>query len=134
MPCPAGTSNYKGGKQVFSCVGLYKDNANSGHPVILRQGRTGGSAFGLLHALLDHNVDEETIATVIVNSAAGIKSGTRYLYGFRFEVGGAPLIAVEVLEDRNASAEAPDRAALGVLTAYCKGVDRCPDWVNQSIP
>lgn len=134
FPCPRGTANYKGRAQPYSCLVVFKDNANRGHSVGLRQGRSGETGFGLLHALLDHNVDQETIGTVIVNSAAGIKNGTRFLYGLRFETNGIGLIAVEVIEDRAPSTEAPDQEALGVLTEYCKGLDRCPDWVNQSLP
>jgi hypothetical protein len=114
---------------------VYSDNAGTGHPVGLRQGRTGEGAFGLLHALVDHNVDEETIATVIANSAAGIAQGNnRFLYGLEFRVADVGLIAVEVIEDRNPSTAAPDNYALGVVTAYCKGLDRCPDEVNATIP
>ncbi|MGH3907684.1 MAG: hypothetical protein ACRDTE_26415 [Pseudonocardiaceae bacterium] len=132
-PCPAGTTNYPAPNEAYSCLSVYSDNANSGHPVGLRQGRSGG--FGYLHALQDHDVDEETIGTVIANSAAGIAQGNdRYLYGLRYEVNGVGIIAVEVIEDRKPSGASPDNYALGVVTAYCKGHDRCPPGVNESIP
>lgn len=132
-PCPAGTTNYPPPNQAYSCLSVYFDNANSGHPVGLRQGRAGG--FGYLHALQDHNVDEETIGTVIVNSAAGIAQGNdRFLYGLEFRVADVGIIAVEVIEDRKPSGASPDNYALGVVTAYCKGYDKCPDGVNETIP
>ncbi len=131
--CPAGTTNYPAPNEAYSCLSVYSDNANAGHPVGLRQGRSGG--FGYLHALQDHDVDEETIGTVIANSAAGIAQGNdRFLYGLRYEVNGVGIIAVEVIEDRKPSGASPDNYALGVVTAYCKGHDRCPPGVNESIP
>jgi hypothetical protein len=115
---------------------VYKDNENKGHPVGLRSGRSGpdNSAFGLLHAQLDHNVHEHTIAEVIANNAAGIfQAGTRYLYGLRYELADKQLIAVEVIEERGPSESAPDKDPLGVVTAYCKDLPRCPDGVDQSL-
>lgn len=97
FPCRSGTTNYKGSSQPYSCLVVFRDNANKGHSVGLRQGRSNPSGFGLLHALGDHNVDQESIGTVIANNAAGIKQGTRYLYGLRFEARGFPLVAVEVI-------------------------------------
>jgi hypothetical protein len=100
----------------------------------LRQGHADPAGFDLLHALQDHNVDEHTIATVIFNSAAGEDQGAnRFRYGLRFEVAGLGLVAVEVIEDRSPSTASPDRQGLGVLTAYCVGMTRCPDEVNESI-
>jgi hypothetical protein len=134
QPCPSGTTNYIGPAQPYSCLAVYSDNAGRGHPVPLRQGHADPAGFGLLHALQDHNVDEQTIATIIVNNAAGVAQGNnRFIYGLRFEVAGLGLVAVEVLEDRNPSTAAPDGQELGVLTAYCKGMTRCPDEVNTSI-
>ena len=46
---------------------------------------------------------------------------------------GIGLVKVEVIEDRSPSTASPDEEELGVLTAYCVGVTRCPDEVNESI-
>lgn len=68
-------------------MAYYRDNGNTGHPVLLRQGAK--QDFGYLHAFLDHGLDEESIATVIVNNAAGrIQPNGRLLYGLRYEVAG----------------------------------------------
>ncbi|MET0821211.1 MAG: hypothetical protein ABWY58_09615 [Aeromicrobium sp.] len=133
--CPAGTTNYPAAKRAFNCLSTYHDNGNKGHSVGLRQGRTGSSAFGYLHALQDHGLDEQSIGTVIVNNAAGISQGnSRYLYGLRYEVNDVGILAVEVIEDRKPSAASPDDYKLGVVTAYCKGYDQCPPGVNESLP
>lgn len=95
----------------------------------------GAPGFGYLHALLDHNIDEETIGTAIVNNVAGIyDSPNRYLYGLKFEVEGNVLIRVEVIEQRTPSVNFDDGYAFGVVTAYCKGYDVCPDSVNETLP
>lgn len=132
--CPVGTTNYSGPAQPFSCLAVYSDNANGGHPVGLRQGRPDPAGFGLLHVITDHNLDELSIATTITNNAGGIAQGNnRFLYGMRYEIAGVGLIAVEVIEDRSPSNAAPDAFSLGVVTAYCVGMTRCPDEVDQSI-
>ncbi|MGB6162786.1 MAG: hypothetical protein WBF75_09475 [Pseudonocardiaceae bacterium] len=100
----------------------------------MRQGHADPAGFGLLHAVGDHNIDENSIATTIVNSAAGIAQGNnRFLYGMTYEIAGLGLLSVEVLEDRQPSTASPDSDALGVLTAYCVGMTRCPDEVDESI-
>jgi hypothetical protein len=87
-----------------------------------------------LHAVQDHNLDEHSIATTIVNSAAGIlRPDGRFTYGLIYQVGGVGLIAVEVIESRSPSNEPGDQEGLGVVTAYCRGMDRCPDEVDRSI-
>jgi len=133
--CPSGTTNYPAAKRAYNCLSTYHDNGNKGHSVGLRQGRTGSSAFGYLHALQDHGLDEQSIGTVIVNNAAGISQGnSRYLYGLRYEVNDVGILAVEVIEDRKPSSASPDSYKLGVVTAYCKGYTKCPAGVNASLP
>lgn len=132
-PCPPGTSSYPPPNQVYNCMAVYSDNANTGHPVGLRQGFAGG--FGYLHALVDHGVDEETIGTVIANNAYGaLQPNGRYRYGLRFEVADVGIIAVEVYEQREPDPDFNDGHALGVVTAFCPGYDVCPPGVNESIP
>lgn len=133
--CPSGTTNYPAAKRAYNCLSTYHDNGNSGHSVGLRQGRTGSSAFGYLHALQDHGLDEQSIGTVIVNNSAGISQGnSRYLYGLRYEVNDVGILAVEVIEDRKPSSASPDNYKLDVVTAYCKGYTKCPAGVNASLP
>jgi hypothetical protein len=115
-------------------MAFYADNGNVGHPVLLRQGAAGD--FGYLHALVDHGLDEETIAYVIVNNAAGQRQQNgRFLYGLRYEVAGVGLIAVEVYEQREPHENFNDGEGLGVVTAFCPGFDgHCPEGINESIP
>ncbi len=75
---PAGTTGYTGDAAPFSCLEVYLDG--SGHQVGLRAGRTGASAFGLLHAQLDHNVEAQTIeAAVGMNAARIVQPNNRRL-------------------------------------------------------
>jgi hypothetical protein len=102
--------------------------------VLLRQGAAGD--FGYLHALVDHGLDEESIATVIVNNLAGrLQLNGRFQYGLRYEVAGVGIVAVEVYEVRQPSNAFDDGEGLGVVTAYCVGFSGpCPDGINESLP
>lgn len=133
--CPAGTTDYPK-RRAYNCLSTYRDNGNQGHSVGLRQGRSDPNGFGYLHAIIDHNLDEESIGTTIVNNAAGIAQGNnRYLYGLRYQIDSRTVVAVEVIEDRNASTASPDNYRLGVVTAYCKGYSGdCPPGVNAALP
>lgn len=139
MPCPAETQNKQGNQWPYSCLAVYQDNGNHGHGVLLRQGHADPNGFGLLHAEQDHNVDELTLATTIVNNRVSLPntrpSGgpTRRLYGMAYEVGPFNLVTVEVAEETAPSNQSGDNHQLGVLTAYCLGMTRCPDEVNASV-
>jgi hypothetical protein len=108
-----------------------------GNVVILRQGRAG--AFGWLHALLDHNVDDHVIERVIGSSYPRTAPRNRFRYSAELRVDGHGVMAVWVEIDRNPSTDAPDSEPFGVLTAYCKiphnadPEEKCPEWVNDSL-
>lgn len=133
-PCRPGTTNYGEPNRRFNCLAYYADNGNTGHPVLLRQGAAG--EFGYLHALVDHGLDEESIATVIVNNAAGrLQSNGRFQYGMRYEVAGVGIVAVEVYEERQPATAFDDGDGLGVVTAFCVGFSGpCPAGINESLP
>lgn len=135
QPCRPGTTGYPPPNDRFDCLGFYRDNANAGHPVLLRRGASGATGFGYLHALIDHGLDENSIATIIVNSAAGqIQDNGRFLYGMRYEVDGVGIVAVEVYEQRQPPDDFVDGDGLGVVTAFCVGFDGlCPEGVNESL-
>lgn len=131
--CPAGTTSYTGASQPYSCITVYLDGA--GNQIGLRQGRSGpeNSAFGLLHALIDHNVDQATIGFVVGYNQNGISQGNnRYLYGAT-DYNLDPPVSVEIYQSRAASTAAPDNYFLGVVTAYCPGQPNnlCPDEIND---
>jgi hypothetical protein len=117
-------------------MGYYADNGNAGHPVLLRRGVAGKDGFGYLHGLVDHGLDEETIATVIVNNAAGRKqSNNRYQYGLEYRVAEVGIVAIEVYEERRPPDEFRDGDGLGVVTAFCVGFSGpCPEGINESLP
>ncbi|MDQ4116467.1 MAG: hypothetical protein M3235_05825 [Actinomycetota bacterium] len=109
--------------------------------MVLREGRsdTGPSAFGWLHALIDHNVDDHVIERVVSKAypLTGPRGRVRYIAELRVEQRGIMSVWVEV--DPRASDEAPDDERFGVLTAYCKlpqgslPENKCPSWVNDSM-
>jgi hypothetical protein len=118
-------------------MGYYADNANAGHPVLLRRGAADPKGFGYLHALVDHGLDEETIATVIVNNAAGRRQDppTRFQYGLEYRVADVGIVAIEVYEERRPPDEMRDGDGLGVVTAFCVGFNGpCPEGINESLP
>lgn len=99
----------------------------------------GPAAFGILHALLDHNVQEHVVERV-VSSALPISAAhgrVRYIAEFRRDGYGVMAVWVEV--DPRPSKDAPDSEPFGVVTAYCKaparsGAERlCPEWVNETL-
>lgn len=113
-----------------------------GNVVILRQGRSdasGPSAFGMLHALLDHNVQDHVVERVISSSYPRTTSRGRLRYSAEFRHDGFGVMAVWVDTDPAGSKQAPDAEPFGVVTAYCKiprqaeAENRCPAWVNETL-
>lgn len=99
----------------------------------------GPSAFGWLHALFDHNVDDHVIERVISSSYPRTAPGSRFRYSAELRVRGYGIMAVWVEISRKPSDDAPDDEPFGVLTAYCKvpakadPENKCPEWVNDSL-
>ncbi|QHC56746.1 hypothetical protein [Rathayibacter tanaceti] len=115
----AGTTPYPQAP-AYECLAVFQDQ--SGEKVVLRQGQSGESAFGYLHGLIDHGVEEQTIDAVVTGSAAGqLQANGRYLYGAVFLKDGEPQIRFETIHDRQPSSASPDSFELGVVTSYCKG-------------
>lgn len=130
FPCPVGTTGYSGELQPWSCVTVFRDR--SGHEVLVRSGRSGAAGFGLVHALLDHNVEEQIIGDVISAAPAGeSQGGTRFQYKY-YTLSTGPMTVI-VREDRGPSTVPPDRAPHGMLTAYCLGPTHCPAEINDMV-
>lgn len=142
VPCPPPTDQpqrYVGPSAPFRCHSAVVDPL--GNVVVLREGRSdaGPSAFGWLHALFDHNVDDHVIESVISSAypLTGPRGRVRYVAELRVE--GRGIISVWVEVDPRPSGEAPDDERMGVLTAYCKlpqgsgPENKCPDWVSESM-
>lgn len=137
--CPKGTTNYSGAKHPYSCLAVFFDGSH--HQVGLRIGRSGSenSAFGYLHALQDHNVEEQTIEHAVqINAAGVVQPNNRRLYGAEFVAKGKATEEFLAFEVRAASSASPDKYDLGIVTAYCTAapsgpISKCPDWVNESL-
>lgn len=135
VPCPAGTTNYTGAAQPYSCVRVFVDQ--SGHLVGLRQGRSGSenSAFGLLHLQIDHGLNEHQAELLIQDTPAGLAQGNnRFVYGMTFRVNNQSLVSLQFIEDRSPSTAAPDRYALGIVTGFCRGGDQNAPIENHCPP
>lgn len=135
VPCPAGTINYRGAAQPYSCLRVFLDE--SGHQVILRQGRSGAenSAFGLLHLQIDHGLNEHQAELLIQDSPAGIAQGNnRFIYGMTFKINGNSLVSLQFIEDRKPSNQAPDKHPLGIVTGFCRGGDQNAPIENHCPP
>lgn len=142
VPCPGITGNgarYSGPAAAFQCHSAVVDPV--GNIVVLRQGRSNAveSAFGWLHAWLDHNVDDHVIERVVSTSYPRSAPRGRVRYSAELRVERRGIIAVWVEVDRSPSSQSPDAEPFGVLTAYCKipvkadPESKCPDWVNASL-
>ena len=135
--CASGTTNYPSQPQ-FNCLSVTLDG--SGEKVVLRQGQSGASGFGYLHALLDHNVEQQTIEhTVSINTGGYVQPNGRYLYGAYYKnEDGDVVINFELIQERGPGGDSPDPYELGVVTAYCRDsasapTRACPQWVNDSL-
>ena len=142
VPCPGITGNaqrYLGQPAPYRCHSAVVDPV--GDVVILRQGGFVGtsSAFGYLHALLDHNVADHVIERVVSSAYPLTAPNGRVRYIAELRVQGRGVISVWVEVDRKRSNRAPDPEPHGVVTAYCKypvnpdPENKCPDWVNDSL-
>ena len=143
VPCPPPTGDaarYTGPAAPYICHSAVVDPV--GNVVILRLGQSYAStesAFGMLHTLRDHNVEDHVVERV-VSSAYSLSAPSgrrRYIAQFRSDGYGVMSVWVEV--DPRPSKDAPDGEPFGVLTAYCKlpakadPENRCPDWVNDTL-
>jgi hypothetical protein len=136
--CAAGTTSYPQAP-AYECLSVFQDG--SGEKVVFRQGQSGDGAFGYLHGLLDHDVEEQTVDAVVSASAGGLlQANGRYLYGAVFIKDGEPEIRFETYQDRAGSTASPDSFETGIITSFCKGpglqdpAERCPTWVNATLP
>ncbi|WP_252437874.1 hypothetical protein [Pseudonocardia humida] len=87
---------------------------------MLRQGRTGTSAFGWLHGWLDDNVDDHVIERVVSSALPLSAPRDRVRYIAELRVRGHGVISVWVEVDKKPSRDAADDEPFGVVTAYCK--------------
>lgn len=143
VPCPGMTGNkahYKGATRApYRCHSAVVDPL--GNVVILRQGRSDArpGAFGWLHALFDHNVDDHVIERIVSSARRLTAPGKRFRYIAELRVQRRGVMTVWVEVAVTPSNDAPDREPFGVVTAYCKlpakpdRENKCPEWVNDSL-
>ncbi len=98
---PCGHNELRGREAPYSCLAVFLDGGH--HQVGLRIGRSGSenSAFGYLHALQDHNVEEQTIEHAVQINAAGVlQPNNRRLYGAEFVAKGKATEEFVAFEER----------------------------------
>jgi hypothetical protein len=143
VPCPPPTgdiSRYTGPSAPYICHSAVVDPL--GNVVILRRGQSYAStpsAFGMLHTLFDHNVEDHVVESVVSSAFPRTAPQQRVRFSAEFRAAGGGVMQVWVDVDRHASDKAPDTLPFGVLTAYCKlpsnagPENKCPDWVNDTL-
>ncbi|MGH4031384.1 hypothetical protein ACQB60_20895 [Actinomycetota bacterium Odt1-20B] len=97
--------------------------------------RVGNGALGWRHFSGPHNIKKCSVVNTALKNSPVAKDGARLTYE-GFVVGeGRHIKVIAIVQyarrtsDRQYDAGAGQR--IGVITAYCDGMNRCPNWVNQ---
>lgn len=102
-----------------------------------RRGTDGASGFGYLHYAQAHNLTtERPIKTAYENIHPAVDQGARLEYlAFLTNGAGGIQVTVRVIQwhasrSSDGAYTTTDGLPLGTITAYCEGMDKCPDAVN----
>ncbi|KWW97886.1 hypothetical protein TH66_21005 [Carbonactinospora thermoautotrophica] len=96
--------------------------------------RQGNSNFGYQKTCGKHNMCSPRAIEAPYHGYPDETQGTRNVYYGYVLVNGRPRIKLKSVADtsqRTALGNTPDGRPVGTLTAYCMGMERCPDWVNS---
>ncbi|MFC8126029.1 hypothetical protein [Streptomyces sp. NPDC057302] len=97
--------------------------------------RRGNGDLGWNHFSGKHNIRKCAVVNAALRGNVDKKNGPRREYwGYAIANGGRQVKIVVVVQYARRSADGEYDAGrgqkIGVVTAYCKGVRKCPDWVN----
>lgn len=100
--------------------------------------RIGNSELGWAHFSSNHNIRTCRIVNAPLNGEADTndgKGGLEY-WGYAFD-GTHPQVKIIVKAQvtrrtQDKRYDAGSGQMIGVITAYCKGMRKCPNWMNQS--
>lgn len=97
--------------------------------------RLGNHVLGWSHFSGKHNIRKCKVVNAAIAGKVDKKSGGRLEYWGNALHGRSVLkIVVVVQYSRKTSDTKYDAGAgqkIGVITAYCKGMNKCPDWLNK---
>ncbi|MEO3972475.1 hypothetical protein [Streptomyces sp. CAU 1734] len=97
--------------------------------------RTGNHELGWSHFSGKHNIKKCKIVNAALAGRVDKKNGARLEYWAHAINGGRQVKIVVIVQYARKTADGVYDAGrgqkIGVITAYCKGTNRCPDWVNE---
>lgn len=108
---------FNGQKTIVDRVGYY-DAAND-------------AGFGRAKHLEKHNMYVHVVGVIVAgpnHSSAGGSSGQAYAYADRDVNGGVQQIKIYAVYDTRILS---DKRSFGIVTGYCVGYTKCPQWVNE---
>ncbi|WP_246212362.1 hypothetical protein [Streptomyces abyssomicinicus] len=97
--------------------------------------RAGNTELGWKHFSGPHNIKKCRIVNAAIDGKPDRKSGARLEYWAYAWSGNRRVQVVVIAQHARKTADARYDAGpgqtIGVITAYCKGMNRCPSWLNQ---
>ncbi|MDH6229379.1 MULTISPECIES: hypothetical protein [Streptomyces] len=97
--------------------------------------RAGNSQLGWKHFSGPHNIRKCRIVNAAINGKPDRKSGARLEYWAYAWNGNRRVQVIVIAQYARKTADGRYDAGpgqrIGVITAYCKGMNRCPNWLNQ---
>ncbi|MEV7613013.1 hypothetical protein [Streptomyces sp. NPDC089799] len=99
--------------------------------------RQGNRAWGWRHLSAEHNIRKCSVVNAALNGSVDARSGSHWTYiAYAINRSTRKQIKIVAIVQHAQSTDdrkfkATDGYPIGVITAYCVGVNKCPDWVNQ---
>ncbi|MER7404094.1 hypothetical protein ABT373_16765 [Streptomyces sp. NPDC000070] len=97
--------------------------------------RVGNSKLGWKHFSGPHNIKKCKIVNAAINGKPDKKNGARLEYWAYAWNGNRRVQVIVIVQYARKTADGDYDAGpgqkIGVITAYCKGMNRCPNWLNQ---
>ncbi|MBO8183923.1 hypothetical protein JW592_00240 [Streptomyces sp. DW4-2] len=95
----------------------------------------GNSELGWKHFSAKHNIKKCAIVNTALKNHPVSKDGSSFTYeGHVFGADGRIKVIAKVQYSRRTTDGRYDAGAgqkIGVITAYCVGMNRCPSWINE---
>jgi hypothetical protein len=102
-----------------------------------RHGVDGPNGLGFLHYGFQHNItSERAIKTAYENNYPAVENGTHLEYlAFLVDSTGGIDVTVRVVDEQSSRSSdgaytVPDGTPIGTITAFCEGLNVCPNSVN----
>ncbi|GLF97221.1 hypothetical protein [Streptomyces yaizuensis] len=97
--------------------------------------RHGNGELGWRHFSGRHNIKKCRVVNGPINGKPDKVTGARLEY-WGYAINGSRQVKIVVIAQHSRKTadgryDAGRGQKIGVITAYCKGMNRCPDWVNE---